>query len=397
MDFLESAMIMVPALTGVDLTVYDGTDKTLAQFENKYCFSAQLQPAYTQKWLDDFLEHAPETFVHDMDEALGTRLVAAKAGSCWVLFGPYVEEGWNESAARILLTRLGASESVVLPYKAYRCKLPILPRTYAVKAAMLVVEHTGGGASRQVKQLSISGGQHPTDLTIPDAYYDTSIVSRRYAMEERFIAAISRGETKTAMEFLNRFHEVNSDLRFMSDELNDLITGAGIIRTLVRIGARQAGMSVVSIDSISQEYAQKMRHTASAKELDYLQRCLVGHFCTAVRAMRAEAYSPCVRRAVDYMTVNLSQPLTIAQIAKAAGTDRHLLSKTFAAETGMTIKRFIAKRRCEIAQELLRTGTASVQEVASYVGYPDNNYFSKVFKVCQGVSPQSCRGGRGPS
>ena len=438
MDFISSAVIMVPTLTGMDLTVYDGTPGPLREFETKYCFSPELQPVYTQNWLPAFLERAlerrtpedcspkecspeehsseertaeapvtgeraSETCVYDIEESLGTRLAAVKAGDCWVLLGPYVEEGWSESAARTLLTRLGASESEVLPYKAYRCKLPIISRDYAVKTALLVAENTGGGESRQVKPLRIDAGlagrtaRQTAALTIPDAYHDASLINRRYALEDRFIAAISRGETEAAMEFLDRFHEVSSDLRFMSNELSDHVAGAAIIRTLVRIGARQAGMSAVSIDSISQEYAQKMKHTASTAQLGYLQRRLVEHFCAAVRAMRESQYSPCVRRAVDYIAANLSQPLTIAEIARAAGTDRHLLTQTFVKETGMTVKRFLAKRRCELAEELLRTGVASVQEVAAYVGYPDNNYFSKVFKTCQGVSPQSCRGPQSPS
>lgn len=397
MDFISSAVIMVPALTGMDLTVYDGTPGSLREFEAKYCFSPELQPVYTQAWLTDFLNRTPETTVYDLEEALGTHLGAVKAGACWVLLGPYVEEGWSEPAARALLTRLGASESVVLPYKAYRCKLPIVSRDYAVKAALLVAQHAGGGAVRQVKPLRVGAGRQTAALAIPDAYHDAALVNRRYALEERFIAAISRGDTEAAMEFLDRFHEVSSDLRFMSNELNDLIAGAAIIRTLARIGARQGGMSAVSIDSISQEYAQKMKHTASAEQLDYLQRRLVERFCAAVRAVQESSYSPCVRRAVDYIAANLSQPLTVAEIARAAGTDRHLLSKTFAGETGMTVKRFLAKRRCELAQELLRTGVANVQEVAAYVGYPDNNYFSKVFKACQGISPQSCLGPQEPS
>ncbi len=397
MDFIESAMIIVPALTGMDLTAYDGELESLTQFENKCCFSIELQPIYTLNWMTAFLEGASEEFIYDMEEALGTRLIAVKAEDCWVLLGPYVEEGWSEHAARVLLTRLGASESAVLPYKAYRCKLPIIPRDYAVKVALLVAAHTGNRVSRQIKPLRVNAGRRVSDLAIPNAYHEVSIINRRYAQEDRFIAAISRGETEAAMEFLNRFNEVSSDLRFISDELNDHIVGGAIIRTLVRIGAKQAGMSAVSIDSISQEYAQKMRHAASTAELGYLQRRLVECFCAAVRAMRENKYSPCVRRAVDYIALNLSQPLTVAEIAKAAGTDRHLLSKTFVAETGMTVKQFLAKRRCEIAAELLRTGDASVQEIASYVGYPDNNYFSKVFKACQGVSPQSYQKMQGPS
>lgn len=389
MDFIEFAMAMVPALTGMDLTVYDGKSETLAQFENKYCFSPALQPIYTQEKLEALFERSSKAFIYSIEEALGTRLIIAQTRDCWILFGPYVEEGWSEPAARALLTRLGASESAVLPYKAYRCRLPISQRNYAVKVALLMAEHTGGGTFREVRTLRMDAGRKASDLSIPHAYHDVSIVNRRYAMEERFIIAISQGETEKALELMERFNEVSSDIRFLSQKLGDQITGAAMFRTLVRMGVRKAGMSPVRIDSISQEYAQKMQHTASVAELNYLQRRLVERFCAEVRALRESRYSPCVRRAMDYMSVNLSQPLTMAEIARAAGTDRHLLSRTFGEETGMTVKQYLAKRRCEIAAELLRTGGTSVQEVAAYVGYPDNNYFSKVFKANQGLSPQS--------
>lgn len=389
MDFLESAAVLIPALTGIAVTRYDGAPGILAGFEERYCFSPQLQGIYSAAGLDAFLRSSQDSVVYDLTEPLGTRLVTVRARESWVLLGPYVEEGWSEPAARSLLTRLGASESAVLPYKAYRCKLPIFQRDYAVKAALVVLEHTGGGMFREVKTLHMDAGRKVLDLSIPDAYHDVSIINRRYAMENRFIIDISRGETEAAMEFIDRSNEVSSDIRFISSELNDQITAAAILRTLVRMGVKKAGLSAVRIDSISQEYAQKMKHTASKAELDYLQKRLVEHFCAEVRALRESRYSPCVRRAMDYMAVNLSQPLTIGEIARAAGTDRHLLSRTFAEETGMTIKQYLASRRCEIAAELLRTGGTSVQEVAAYVGYPDNNYFSKVFKTHQGVSPQS--------
>lgn len=389
MDFLESAAVLIPALTGIEVTRYDGTPGILAGFEERFCFSPQLQGIYSAAGLEAFLKSSQDSVVYDLTEPLGTRLTAVRAGESWVLLGPYVEEGWSEPAARSLLTRLGTSESAVLPYKAYRCKLPILQRDYAVKAALLVLEHTGGGMFREVKTLHMDAGRKVLDLSIPDAYHDVSIINRRYDREDRFITAVSQGETEAALEQMARFSEVVSDIRFLSSELDDQITGAAILRTLVRMAAKKAGLSAVRIDSISQEYAQKMRYTASKAELDYLLKRLVERFCAEVRALRESRYSPCVRRAMDYMAVNLSQPLTIREIARAAGTDRHLLSRTFAEETGMTMKQYLARRRCEIAAELLRTGGSSVQEVAAYVGYPDNNYFSKVFKAHQGVSPQS--------
>ena len=46
----------------------------------------------------------------------------------------------------------------------------------------------------------------------------------------------------------------------------------------------------------------------------------------------------------------------------------------------MSIFPYIAHLCCKKAAELLRESAASVQEISSYVGYEDSNYFVKVFK-----------------
>lgn len=390
MDFLESAAILIPVLTGVEVTIYKGESDVLEDFERQYCFWPQIQGIYRASELEIFLKRCAEDLIYDLAEPLGSRLMVFKAGERWVLLGPYVEEGWSEPAARVLLTKLGASESVVIPYQTYRCKLPLSERDYVSKAALLVAAQSGDGAvPRRVKSIQLEGGKREQGQTFPDAYHDISIINRRYAMEKRFITAVSRGETEKALEFIQGFKTVSSDLRFMSSDLNDQLAGAAIVRTLIRMGAIQAGLNAVRIDAISQEHAQRMKHTASVAELIRLERLMVERICAEVRALHETRYSPCVRRAVDYMDINLSQPLTVTEIARAAEVDRHLLTRKFGQETGMTVKQYLAKRRCEIAAELLQDSRISVQEAAAYVGYSDNNYFSKVFKDNQGISPQS--------
>ena len=390
MDFLESAAVLIPVLTGIEVTIYNSGTDVLEGFERKYCFLQQIQGIYTAVQLETFLKSCVGGLIYDLVEPLGSRLMVFKARDYWVLLGPYVEEGWNEPAARVLLTKLGASESVVIPYQAYRCKLPISDRDYVFKTALLVVTHFDNGIDPQkVKSIQVELGKRESGQTFPGAYHDISIINKRYAMEERFIIAISRGETENAVEFIRGFKTVSSDLRFMSNDLTDQITGAAIVRTLIRMGAIRAGLNAVRIDAISQEFAQKMKHTTSVSELYYLQRLMVERICAEVRAMWENQYSPCVRKAIDYMDINLSQPLTVAEISRAVGVDRHLLTRVFGQETGMTVKQYLAKRRCEIAAELLRDSGISVQEAAAYVGYPDHNYFSNVVKANQGISPQS--------
>ena len=47
--------------------------------------------------------------------------------------------------------------------------------------------------------------------------------------------------------------------------------------------------------------------------------------------------------------------------------------------------------RCERAADLLQNSQLLIQEISHYVGYEDNNYFSKIFKATMGVSPLEYR------
>lgn len=68
-----------------------------------------------------------------------------------------------------------------------------------------------------------------------------------------------------------------------------------------------------------------------------------------------------------------------------------MLSKKFKKETGLTFGSYIAKKRCEKAALLLKETALQVQEISNYVGYPDNNYFIKVFKKMYNMTPSEYR------
>ena len=56
-----------------------------------------------------------------------------------------------------------------------------------------------------------------------------------------------------------------------------------------------------------------------------------------------------------------------------------------------TLTAYIADLRTKKAAELLKTSMLSVAEIAMYVGYPDSNYFVKVFKKRYGMTPSAYR------
>ncbi|MFE7749618.1 helix-turn-helix domain-containing protein [Streptomyces sp. NPDC057428] len=102
---------------------------------------------------------------------------------------------------------------------------------------------------------------------------------------------------------------------------------------------------------------------------------------------------PAVTSAVAYMETRLAQPLTVPEIARAAGVSHNHLSRLFRAERGDTVVAYLRRRRLERAGHLLRESTLSIPAVAASVGIPDLQAFNKVCRRELGASPRAVRAG----
>lgn len=393
MCFVEHAQILIPAATGLDVTVLDSDSLSFQQFEREKCLSAPLQPLYTDAGLRRFFDKKDGSHIYDISDALDTRILIMKIHEQWIILGPYVVDAWNENTAKVLLARVGAQDAMILPYKVYRCKLPLVQHELAVHIAVLLVKHTvGNQPPREIETINIPAGGGLADRPrISQTYEEYSVVNQRYELENQFMEAITQGKTTQALDLFREILSLLPGLRFISRDLKDQIAGAAIMRTLVRRAAVQGGLTPVQIDAVSQEYAQQMHRALDDTTINDLMELHIAAVCQAIRAGRKDQYSVYVKRAVQYIETHLSQPISVDTLCHLSGISRKYFVQLFGKETGKTVKQYLAQARCESAAELLRNSQLPVHEISSYVGYEDSNYFTKVFKRVMGVSPQEYR------
>lgn len=101
---------------------------------------------------------------------------------------------------------------------------------------------------------------------------------------------------------------------------------------------------------------------------------------------------PAVTTAIAYIEAHLAAPLTVPDIARAAGVSHNHLTRLFRAETGNTVIGYIRRRRLDRAHHLLRATTLSIPAVAASVGIPDLQAFNKACRRELGASPRAVRG-----
>lgn len=116
---------------------------------------------------------------------------------------------------------------------------------------------------------------------------------------------------------------------------------------------------------------------------------------TEERRLSHLQWPPKIRAAAERMQADYASPLTLDELAAAAGLSKYYFTRSFKEAAGCTPGDYLAKIRMKHAVRLLRQTPATVEEVAARTGYASTSYFIKVFRRWVGFSPGEFRGGRG--
>ncbi|PQP24029.1 helix-turn-helix domain-containing protein [Rhodococcus opacus] len=96
---------------------------------------------------------------------------------------------------------------------------------------------------------------------------------------------------------------------------------------------------------------------------------------------------PHLRRARDLADRDYAQPLDLGELAATAGVSKYHFLRCFASVYGRTPGVYLAERRVERAQDLLRATNLTVTEICHLVGYTSVGSFSVKFRQLVGTSP----------
>ena len=133
--------------------------------------------------------------------------------------------------------------------------------------------------------------------------------------------------------------------------------------------------------SSSGDYSRLIRNTygAMAKFLDEQSRNIT-----------AKSRKP-IAEAVYYIAQHFNEPISQADVAEACGISAAYMSRLFKEEMQIGFQDYLTRVRIEQAEKMLRETNRPVKEIAVAVGYPDEKYFSKVYKKQTGIKPSDYR------
>ncbi len=220
-------------------------------------------------------------------------------------------------------------------------------------------------------------------------------IQKTYDYETQFMEKIYQGdanEAKRIISLISKRSEASNEVSdFSKISFKDAYEGHAIARTITRVAAKNAGLPSASINAITSADRQAANSATKTSDLNRILFQTIDDICTLILRYRLFQYSPLIKRTIQYVLSHIEHPLTVQEISEQVGVSPNYLSGQFKSEMKITLTEYIRVQKLENSSRLLKYTSMSIQEICSYVGIHDSNYFSKIFKAHYEMSPSDYR------
>lgn len=98
-----------------------------------------------------------------------------------------------------------------------------------------------------------------------------------------------------------------------------------------------------------------------------------------------------LQKVLDYIRSNLSQELSLEQLANQIGLTPFYFARLFKQSTGNSVHQYVIHQRVERAKQLLKQSELAIADVAIECGFANPSHLALHFKRIVGVSPKQFR------
>jgi len=95
-----------------------------------------------------------------------------------------------------------------------------------------------------------------------------------------------------------------------------------------------------------------------------------------------------ITHVVEFIRLNLRENISMKNLSEKAGMSTTSFYRFFRRELGMSPIEFVLNEKIKCAKKLLKNPTIQINEVCYLSGFEDSNYFIRLFKKYEGITPK---------
>jgi two-component system response regulator YesN len=246
----------------------------------------------------------------------------------------------------------------------------------------------GFGSPRPIEEASASWAEAMADLLgsrrSPDEAGADEVgtsVGKPFQDDESFLEALVDGSPERGRLSLERLIEPFAELAGVPPPRRYRIIAlfGSAYRVLARRGLLDPAEAAAMMDLEDIRTAEGGRGFCLAAETRFSR--------LAQLMVRTPRWSAPVASAIAFVKESYGKQIGLEPAAEFVGISPNRLSRLFVEETGRGFSDYLIEYRIERAKELLSLPGASIKQVSASCGYPDPNYFSRLFKKVTGLTP----------
>ncbi|GHV72325.1 hypothetical protein AGMMS49928_28950 [Spirochaetia bacterium] len=211
--------------------------------------------------------------------------------------------------------------------------------------------------------------------------------------ERILLATLRRGDREAGLKILDEILE--NVLVLHSGNIDFFKLRAIELAVLLSRAAAEADDGEDAGDNALETGIRWLRRIQESETIEEIS----GNLHNIVERMAGELFSfkgfrhaSALRKAERYIWDNYTRKISLKEIAGVAGLSPPYFSSIFKEEMKENFSAYLNRLRVEKAASMMMETALPLNEIALSCGFEDQSWFSKIFKICTGMSPAKYRG-----
>lgn len=200
------------------------------------------------------------------------------------------------------------------------------------------------------------------------------------------IRQLRAGNKKKMMEEVQKIiREADTNTEEYFDNVIELI-GANVFLFLSGIP-----LAKECKDKITESFERQIHIQSDRGMKEEYMRYWLEYVADNIQSMHNDDQNQLIQQIYKYLNDNFTKPIGLANVSEYVNRNPSYISRFIKQNTGKNFSGILSELRLEKAKKLLRSSNLKIAQIAEQVGYPNLQYFTRVFTAQMNMTPAEYR------